>query len=200
MTLARSERRSAARRRRGTSTVEFAVMLPFLVLLVLGLIECGRALTVQHTLSEAVRSGARIYSLKLEKTEADVRSTIDHCLSNAGVKDYTISVSPPSTQQVKHLDPLTVSVAIPYRNVSWLPSTLFFRNRTLTATCVMPADMGEVVEDAEPAASSGSTAGTDILKEGEGEKKKKKDDDDDDDDDDKKKKKGRKRPKDDDDD
>jgi Flp pilus assembly protein TadG len=53
----------AASRDRGAAAVEFAVLLPVLLLLVFGLIDFGRALNAQITLTQAAREGARLAAL-----------------------------------------------------------------------------------------------------------------------------------------
>ena len=46
-------------RERGAAAVEFALVLPVLVLLVLGIIDSGRLFNAQQTLTYAARSGAQ---------------------------------------------------------------------------------------------------------------------------------------------
>ena len=50
-------------RQRGQSLLEFAIVLPLLLLIVLGVIEFGRAYYQYNTLSKAVRQGARYMSM-----------------------------------------------------------------------------------------------------------------------------------------
>lgn len=57
-------------RDRGASAVEFALVLPILLLLVLGIIEFGRAYHVQTTLSNAARDGVRVMALQDSATAA----------------------------------------------------------------------------------------------------------------------------------
>lgn len=47
-------------RRRGVAAVEFAFVLPFLLLLLIGIWELGRIINVQITLNNAARDGARL--------------------------------------------------------------------------------------------------------------------------------------------
>lgn len=58
-------RRSSGRgaRDRGAAAVEFALLLPVLLLLVFGIIDFGRALNAQVTLTQAAREGARLAAL-----------------------------------------------------------------------------------------------------------------------------------------
>lgn len=48
---------------RGNAAVEFALVLPLLLLIVFGLIDFGRALNTQITLTQAAREGARLDAL-----------------------------------------------------------------------------------------------------------------------------------------
>lgn len=50
--------------------VEFALVLPILLVLVLGIIEYGRAYNVQTTLTAAARQGARVMALQNNETSA----------------------------------------------------------------------------------------------------------------------------------
>ena len=52
-----------AQRDRGAAAVEFALLLPVLLLLVFGLIDFGRGLNAQVTLTQAAREGARADAL-----------------------------------------------------------------------------------------------------------------------------------------
>jgi len=50
-------------RDRGAAAVEFAIVLPLLLLLAFGIIDFGRALNAQITLTQAAREGARLDAL-----------------------------------------------------------------------------------------------------------------------------------------
>jgi len=56
-------RSSGTARDRGAAAVEFALLLPVLLLIVFGLIDFGRALNAQITLTQAAREGARLDAL-----------------------------------------------------------------------------------------------------------------------------------------
>ena len=59
------KRRHAASdsRDRGSVAVEFALLLPVLLLILFGIIDFGRAISYQITLTQAAREGARVASL-----------------------------------------------------------------------------------------------------------------------------------------
>lgn len=55
----RAKRRSAPGNERGAVAVEFALILPIFLILILGILEFGRAFNIQISLSEAARESAR---------------------------------------------------------------------------------------------------------------------------------------------
>jgi Flp pilus assembly protein TadG len=61
--MAKPGRRGSVRSDRGAAAVEFALLLPLLVLIVFGLIDFGRAINTQITLTQAAREGARALAL-----------------------------------------------------------------------------------------------------------------------------------------
>jgi Flp pilus assembly protein TadG len=126
-------------KRRGTAIVEFALLSPFLFLLVLGLIEFGRVLMVEQILTNGAREACRTASMP-GSASGDVQNTAVNYLTNS-----SIPVSNPSSQISVSPDPatatpgtaMTVTVNVPFSNVSWLPTPLFMGGKTLSASVVM---------------------------------------------------------------
>ena len=58
-------------RQAGAAMVEFAILLPLLIVLVFGITEMGRAIYQQNTLSKAVASGARYMSRSSQSVNSD---------------------------------------------------------------------------------------------------------------------------------
>lgn len=56
---------------KGAAMVEFAIMLPLMVVIVFGITELGRAIYQQNTLSKAVASGARYMSRSAQSVASD---------------------------------------------------------------------------------------------------------------------------------
>ncbi len=71
--------------RNGAALVEFTVILPVLVLLLLGAIDVGRAIMVQHKLTEAARAGCRIYAVTTEITKREVRDMVARVMTDANI-------------------------------------------------------------------------------------------------------------------
>ena len=126
--------------RTAAAAVEFAVVLPLIVSLLLGAIEVGRGVMVCHALQEAANAGCRVYCVE-DTTRAQAAALVDQSLSVAGISGYSIQYDPPSKSAVDTpLEPVTVTVSVPYDQVAWLPIT-FLNAATLRGTCVMPADI-----------------------------------------------------------
>ena len=79
--------------RRGVSAVEFAVIVPLLVLVLLGSVELGRATMVQHTLQEAARSACRRYIVE-DATITDVENMVAATMDAANITGYTVTRDP----------------------------------------------------------------------------------------------------------
>jgi Flp pilus assembly protein TadG len=123
-------------RRAGAAAVEFAVVSPLLFLVLLGIIECGRMIMIQQSLTTAAREGARVAIID-GNSPAKAETAVEKFLAASGVTGSKVLVSPASTSSVAHGEPVTVSVSIPFRKVSWLPSPMFFGNLTLSSTAAM---------------------------------------------------------------
>lgn len=57
---------------RGAAAVEFAILLPLLLLLVLGIAEFGRAFNAQITLTQAAREGVRVMAITNKPEDAKI--------------------------------------------------------------------------------------------------------------------------------
>jgi Flp pilus assembly protein TadG len=79
----------AEARDRGSAAVEFALLLPVLLLLLFGIIDFGRALNAQITLTQAAREGARLAALG--QSTATVTSRAQSAAT--GLSNVTVTVS-----------------------------------------------------------------------------------------------------------
>jgi Flp pilus assembly protein TadG len=102
------------REERGASAVEFAFVLPLLLVLVVGIAEFGRAFQVSGTLSAAAREGVRTMALGNNPTAA--RATVRNVASslNPAVTDAQIAITPTSCP-VSYPSSTNVTVTISYR-------------------------------------------------------------------------------------
>jgi Flp pilus assembly protein TadG len=117
--------RPAARRRRGTSAVEFALVAPAIFFFVLGIVELGRGFMVTHLLNNAARQGCRAGVIPATST-ADIKALVTSKLEAQGVRGTTTTVlvndnDDTDASQAKSADEITVRVSIPVGDFTWLP-------------------------------------------------------------------------------
>jgi Flp pilus assembly protein TadG len=86
--------------RRGQAMVEFALVLPILVLIIFGLVDLGRAVYVNNSLAEAARDGARYGSVQARSYDAarraDVAAWIEDRLEAVPNATVTVECTPAS--------------------------------------------------------------------------------------------------------
>jgi len=92
---------------------------------------------VQQILTNASREGARIAVLD-GTTGSEVVTAVEDYLTGARLAGANVTVDPSEPSAAGYGEPVTVTVAIPFSQVSWLPSPMFVGGDTqLTATTVM---------------------------------------------------------------
>jgi len=127
-------------RRRGASAVEMALVAPVLVTLLLGMIEAARLGMVAQLLTTAAREGCRVAVLD-GMTQADVQSRINSVLSGSGISVGTVTPTCPSSSYTWTSAPsgtaVTVSLSVPYNQVTWLKVPGFFSDVTISAAATM---------------------------------------------------------------
>jgi hypothetical protein len=91
---------------------------------------------VQRILTNASREGAR-QGVRDGSTTFSVADTVENFLKGAEVSSATVTVTPDPPNSASYGAPVTVSVSVPFSEVSWLPSPMFLRGTTLTASTTM---------------------------------------------------------------
>ncbi len=126
--------------RLGAKMVEFAVVIPVFFVFIFGLVEIGRGMMVSSIVTNAARVGCRTGTLP-SKTNDDVNASITNVLSVGGVTGYSTTIQVNSVtanvSTAATADTITVKVAVPAANTSWLPSMLYV-NRTISGQFSMP--------------------------------------------------------------
>ncbi len=122
--------------RRGAAAVEFAVVLPVFITLVFGMIEYGRMVMVQQVITNAAREGCR-KAIMDGATSQEVQDVVNNYLESAGITSATITITPSEPSEAGAGEPVTVSVSVPYDQVSWLPAPMYLSGTEMSATCVM---------------------------------------------------------------
>ena len=125
-------------RKRGVAAVEMAVVLPVLILLLMGSMQLGRGVMVKHILEEVARAGCRVAVVE-SSTTSDVEAIVATAMKTAHLTNYTVTVSPNPPTEMGPFEAVTVTITIPYDQVSWVKAG-FLEGRTLEGVCVMPAE------------------------------------------------------------
>ncbi|NIL97349.1 MAG: pilus assembly protein [Planctomycetales bacterium] len=124
------------KKRRGAAAVEFALIAPLFMLMVLGMIEVGRAIMVQQILTNASREGARRAVLD-GATETEVTAFVNTYLKNVSLPSATVTFPQGYPQDAGFGAPVEVQVSMPFSQVSWVPGPMYLGGRNLNASTVM---------------------------------------------------------------
>jgi Flp pilus assembly protein TadG len=119
------------RLRRGATAVEFALVAPLFFVLVLGIIEFGRAFMVIELLNEAARQGCRQAIIE-GTSSAQIKQTATNFLTSVGINGEVAGVSvndaPVDTVEAQNMPAyteMTVMVTVPVNSVTWVPNGIF---------------------------------------------------------------------------
>jgi len=91
---------------KGQSLIEFALILPLIVLMIAGIFDLGRAFYASITITNAAREGARYGTLNFDYAPGMCKATMDEALGSGITLDYSdVTISCFSTQTC--VDPLS---------------------------------------------------------------------------------------------
>ena len=143
-----SRPRPPGRSRRGVAAVEFAVVLPVLLLFLLGIVEVGRLVMVAQLATNGSREAAR-YAVQGSADPAAVEAYTRQYLAQTGIPDaavtdfaieaYTTTTTAkgvtssgwnaaPTLSTVSQGTPVRARFLINYDRVSWLPTRFVLRS------------------------------------------------------------------------
>jgi Flp pilus assembly protein TadG len=112
---------------RGAAMVEFAIVLPLLLVLVMGIIEFGRAYNTQVAIQSAAREGAR--ELALRRSSSQVSAAVTNAAPSVSIDSISQSPCPATGDgQARVTINESFTFGIPFVPIG---------TKTLTATGVM---------------------------------------------------------------
>jgi Flp pilus assembly protein TadG len=117
--------------RRGATTVEMALTLPILFLLLFGGYELSRANMIMHTCEAAAYEGARV-GIVPGATAAQAQTAAEGVLRTTGIKNATIEVNPSNLANASETIAVTIEVAFADNT---LLAPLFVGDLRLVRTC-----------------------------------------------------------------
>ncbi|MBI3462894.1 MAG: hypothetical protein HY000_07510 [Planctomycetes bacterium] len=91
---------------------------------------------VNDTLISAAQEGCRA-GIVPDSTTASVTAQANAMVNGGLVPNATVTVSPADVSTLKTGEVLTVTVQVPYSQVSWLRTPQFLGGKMLQATCTM---------------------------------------------------------------
>jgi Flp pilus assembly protein TadG len=102
-------------RRPGQGLVEFAVIVPLFLLLVLGVVEFARAWNLHQVITDAAREGARTGAIFNPDFTADtVYARVDSALARARFDPTADNTTVNDPVTATRGDPITVTITYPY--------------------------------------------------------------------------------------
>lgn len=108
--------------------VEFAVVAPIFFIFVLGILELGRGMMVQHLMLNAARQGCRTGILP-SNGNAEITTAVANSLAPTGIASQTVSVTvndvSADAKSATTNDDITVRVTVSAGSVSWVPGSQF---------------------------------------------------------------------------
>jgi Flp pilus assembly protein TadG len=136
-------RARAGKRRSGSAMVEFAIVVPFLLVLTMGLVQYGMLSNASSVVTNLTREGARYGAVHATETDTTLNGTsfpTDTAIKRyiqqvaepttigaAGVPDDSISISPAvGDPSRKSGNPITVTITYDMRRKLFLPVNLNF--------------------------------------------------------------------------
>lgn len=112
--------------------VEFALIVPLFILLVMGLFDVGRAVYAYNTAANAARAAARVAIV--DQDPLAIRAEARDHTPGLGLSDADITLGACSTWGC----PYSVTVRVPYSPVTPIVASVF--NPTIASTASMPLE------------------------------------------------------------
>jgi Flp pilus assembly protein TadG len=133
-----------AKARQGAATVEFAVVIPLLLLLLLGMIEYAQVVNVSQQVSSASRRGARMAARNSTRNVSEVNDFVTNYIAgnipNASAVQVYVSNSSDVHLTGSELNaipsgaPLAVEVSLNFDSVRWFHHFVTLDNKVLQST------------------------------------------------------------------
>jgi Flp pilus assembly protein TadG len=138
-------------RHRGIAAVEMALVAPVLFMFVFGIIELSRLGMVAQALTNATRDGCRVAVLPNSVT-SDVQSRLNASRTSFGGSPGTVSavdtdpgtqgawITPSNWATASGGTAVTVTVRLPFTQVSWLPSPFFLSTAVVVGSATLSSE------------------------------------------------------------
>ncbi len=133
--IRRLRTRRAALGRDGIAAVEFALILPVLLLFLFGIIQFGFLFSVYNTMVHAAREGARGMAVE-QLTESEGKTLTEQRLTAYGNLPFTVTTKAPDPSNPADLD-VEVSVSVPLADAMLVDMLGLAESQTVSTQIVM---------------------------------------------------------------
>jgi len=127
--------RGRKRVRRAAAAVEMAIVTPFLLTMLFGIIEYGWIFTVRQTLTQAAREGARL-AIVAGVTDEDIEARVSQYLRPLGITTHHTELTRATVAEPTEV----VHVTVPYADVTLIGEYFGSTNYDLGATVSMRSE------------------------------------------------------------
>lgn len=134
------QRKRRSKKRRGATSVEFALCLPVLLTFVFGILEFSRVTQLQQSARLAAFEGARA-GITLNAKNSDVTTAVNKVMSAISIANYTTTITPTTLSYTTAT--VTVSVAIPPSQNAWI-AKFVPSSQTIVATITLAREVQSV--------------------------------------------------------
>lgn len=122
--------------RRGAATVEFALIVPVMLIFTFGVIEMSRISMVKEALVQASREGARV-GVRPTASVSDVQDRVNEELAIMDISTATVVITPSTLDEASPGDDITVRITIPISEVNLVPGFFSFGGMDIVAETTM---------------------------------------------------------------
>jgi Flp pilus assembly protein TadG len=122
----------------GQGLVELGILVPFITLVLVGVVDFGRVLMVRHVITNAAREGARVACMgSSSSSESEVSSTVGMYIAGAGLDMGQAAVTITGVTAGPGL-PATVTIGYRVTSLAMQMVNCEDSNFTMTASSSMP--------------------------------------------------------------
>lgn len=131
-----TNRNRKRKQRRGAAVVEFAMIVPVMLVFTFGMIELSRMSMVKESLTQASREGARV-GVRPAATSDDVMTRVNEELEILGLQTASIVITPAVLEDAVAGDDVKVELSVPVSDASWIPDFFSFDALDIKAETTM---------------------------------------------------------------
>ncbi|MEL7499412.1 MAG: TadE/TadG family type IV pilus assembly protein [Planctomycetota bacterium] len=121
----------------GALSVEVALCLPLLFMLLFGCYEMARANMLLHATESAAYEGARVGIIP-GATKEKITAAASQILHSVGISDFTVEVTPSTIERDTPV--VEVTVKVPFSKNMALPA-MFMKNPTFSGVCKLSREI-----------------------------------------------------------